>query len=92
MAPSHVSDAPFPSVVALNTERLDLSQSGLHNRIPECSPSETTHELVSYVPGEPTINLVDAEVHLFISQELNTQVLDELYERLWLVIHYINKL
>lgn len=29
--------------------------------------------------------MVDAEVHSFLSEELNTPVLDELYERLWLV-------
>src|SRR5436305_1098792 len=46
---------------------------------------EKADESLSSIPGQPTIPLDQTTVDVFLSQELNTPVLDELYPRLWFV-------
>jgi hypothetical protein len=71
------SEVPFPESCALNTERLALR----HASQQQSSPPEIT----SYIPGNPSVGLDRTEVTAYLSTELATQVLNELYDRLWLV-------
>jgi hypothetical protein len=73
------SEVPFPQSCALNTERLALRHASQQQQ------SSSPHEITSYVPGNPCIGLIRTEVSSYLSTELETQVLDELYDRLWLV-------
>lgn len=84
MAKSDFSEAPFPATVALSTDR--LKTPALRRHIPASpSPSNDLDDLLVYVPGEPTVSLSPDEVGGFLARELSTPVLDELYNRLWLV-------
>jgi hypothetical protein len=47
--------------------------------------SEPICETLRYLPGEPSVGLVDKDVHDFVQRELDTPVLDEMYPNLWLV-------
>lgn len=84
------SQPPFPETVALNTERLKLPpawhpHNGSVRGMALASASLTnSDESISYVPGEPTVDLVSSEVHEFLARELGTPLLDEVYPRLWL--------
>ncbi|OTB05502.1 hypothetical protein M426DRAFT_319768 [Hypoxylon sp. CI-4A] len=40
-------------------------------------------ERINHIPGEPTIPLTDSEI--FLRRELSTPVLDEIFDKLWLV-------
>jgi hypothetical protein len=73
--------APFPSSNALNIEQLDHCNP--HRQKSATSPLSAEH--ITYVPGEPTIKLVTAEVDAYLSNELDTVLLDEVYDHLWLV-------
>lgn len=84
MAASDSSEAPFPATKALCTDRLKIPALQRHNPASP-SPSDELDELLLYVPGEPAVNLSPAEVRNFLARELYTPVLDELYNRLWLV-------
>jgi hypothetical protein len=87
MADSAPSSTPFPALSALNREclrpphRLSYSSTSTSTSPPNNDPKK----FLTYPPGEPTISLVPAEVHAFLSRELDTLVLDELYSKLWLV-------
>jgi hypothetical protein len=48
-------------------------------------PSNPMPEILSHLPGEPSVGLVNDDVHKFIKRELDTPVLDEMYPNLWLV-------
>jgi hypothetical protein len=88
MATSHSFEVPFPARTALCTARLRIPHCPtlqIHHVKSPPSPIDKPEESLSYVPGEPTVDLSPAEVHGFIDRELYTPVLDELYTRLWLV-------
>jgi hypothetical protein len=54
--------------------------------VASASPSlNNSDELISYVPGELTIDLVSSKVHEFLAKEPGTPLLDEIYPRLFLV-------
>jgi len=72
------SEVPFPESCALNTERLAICSTSQQQ---QSSP----HEMASYIPGNPSISLDRTEVSSYLSAELETQVLNELYDHLWLV-------
>ena len=92
MSTSAGSQVPFPELCALNTEHLAHPDSCGQNFT---SPANET-ELISYVPGDPTVSLHPADVSVHLSTQLETRLLDELYNRLWLVArkfgHSINTL
>jgi hypothetical protein len=73
--------APFPSSNALNIEQLDHCNP--HSQKSATSPLSAEH--ITYVPGEPSIKLVTTEVNAYLSNELDTVLLDEAYDHLWLV-------
>ena len=69
---------PFPLQHALNEEQFQ-NQHGV-------SQTETApNTQISHVPGQPSVSLSPSDVHAFLTQELHTPVLDELYPRLWWV-------
>ncbi|KJZ69752.1 hypothetical protein HIM_10863 [Hirsutella minnesotensis 3608] len=77
------SQAPFPRSCALNQDRLS---SQPNTSIQEFSCQlENEAGRITYVPGHPAINLVPDEVRVHISNELETPLLDELHDKLWLV-------
>lgn len=82
MPTSTTSQVPFPASCALNTEQLAHPDSQSQNL--STSPSQKTGH-ISYAPGEPTVSLLIAEVNAYLSSQLDTPLLDELYDRLWLV-------
>lgn len=84
MATSDSSEAPFPTATALSTDRLKIPDLQRHNPA-SSSTSDELDESLLHVPGEPTVSLSPAEVRSFLTRELCTPVLDELYNRLWLV-------
>ena len=69
MADAAPMSAPFPRSSALSTSILE----------------EDLDERSAYLPGDPSINLVAAEVRDYLGQELTTAVIKELYDRMWLV-------
>jgi hypothetical protein len=76
---------PFPALSALNRECLRPPQRLSYSSTSTSPPNNDPEEFLTYPPGEPTISLVPAEVQAFLSGELDTLVLDELYSKLWLV-------
>ncbi|MCJ1419038.1 hypothetical protein MMC32_005389 [Xylographa parallela] len=72
------ASVPFTESCALNTEHLAPSHTGQHQ------PS-LPHKITSFIPGNPSIGLGRGDVNLYLSADLETQLLDELYDRLWLV-------
>jgi hypothetical protein len=84
---SHTNlQAPFPSSCALNQDRLDLS-SDTYTYTPSASPhiSDQKPNYINYLPGYPAVRLVPDEISTHLTHEFNTPLLDELYDRLWLV-------
>ena len=85
MADSGPLSTPFPAISALSREHIRpprrLSASSTSPSLPNNDPKE----LLTYLPGEPTISLVPGEVYVFLSRELDTPFLDELYSKLWFV-------
>ena len=69
MADAAPVPAPFPQLNALSTSILE----------------EDSDERSAYLPGDASINLVAAEVRDYLGQELTTAVIEELYNKLWLV-------
>jgi hypothetical protein len=72
MSTASDAQAPFPESFALNAEHLASRPDSFTKRI-------------SYVPGDPTVSLNPADVNTYLSVHLETRLLDELYDRLWLV-------
>lgn len=89
MSTSPTPHVPFPESCALNTELLahpDLQSQRAQSTCPN------DNRRITYVPGDPNVNLLPAanktssgEVNAYLSSQLETQLLDELYDRLWLV-------
>ncbi|OCK87821.1 uncharacterized protein K441DRAFT_592462 [Cenococcum geophilum 1.58] len=73
------SQVPFPESFALNTERLVPRPDSSGQNF--SSPTELT----PHVPGDPIVSLDPADVSAHLSAQLETRLLDELYDRLWLV-------
>lgn len=84
MATSDSFEAPFPATTALSMNRLKVPSLQRHNPASP-PPSDGQDKLFLHVPDEPTVNLSLAEVRSFLTRELYTPVLDELYNWLWLV-------
>jgi hypothetical protein len=89
MSTSTTSQVPFPALCALNTEHLAHPDLQSQNPSSTCS-NDTGH--ITYVPGDPNVNLFPAEdntspakVNTYLSSQLETRLLDELYDRMWLV-------
>ncbi|KAF9884505.1 hypothetical protein FE257_001692 [Aspergillus nanangensis] len=62
----------FPESLALNSDHLDIL------------PGDNNNNNNNHLPDEPLISLNPHSVHEFLTQELSTPLLDELYPRLWL--------
>jgi hypothetical protein len=73
------SEAPFPASYSLNAEHLKPHPSV------STYPSSETEEHITYIPGNPAINLIPADVNAYLSCQLETPLLDELYDKLWVV-------
>lgn len=88
------TNAPFPPSCALNREPLKLPDSA--NDSSSSAQSQSEAETKQYIPGNPGVVLLPNEVHDYLSHELATPLLDELYTRLWLVAkesgHHIDAL
>lgn len=75
--------APFPASCAPNREPLSaLPGADDHSN---SSQSENELESINYLPGNPAVSLLPDEVHNHLANELETPLLDELYDKLWLV-------
>lgn len=72
--PRHTS-FPFPQSSALSKHRLRKRGQEIPN-----GPSEP----IDHIPGDPSIYLTESAVSDFLTSELSTTVLDELYNNLWL--------
>lgn len=86
-------DAPFPQSAALSKHCL-TPQPNFCQPSPRQKPPATansSNEAITYVPGEPTIDLNKTAVHDFLSSELSTPLLDELYDNLWFVARKYGK-
>ncbi|KAK3937342.1 hypothetical protein QBC46DRAFT_460955 [Diplogelasinospora grovesii] len=79
MSSSTGPQAPFPPSCAPNWDRLDPHPD---MNFPH---SEDKAGYITYIPGDPAVNLVLDEVHAHLSDQLNTPLLDELHDQLWLV-------
>lgn len=79
---------PFPKPSALVKQRLSSAASsdeGTSNK-PAISPSHhDPNTPIDHIPGEPGTDLTEASVYDFLCSELNTTLLDELYNHLWLI-------
>ncbi|KAJ4288936.1 hypothetical protein N0V90_011277 [Kalmusia sp. IMI 367209] len=75
----HASAAPFPESNALSKHRLRR----LEHELSRTENESNIH--IDYIPGEPSIKLTRANAYGFLSSELSTPLLDELYDALWLV-------
>ena len=69
MADTAPMSAPFPRASALSTSILEGD----------------SNERCAYLPGDPSINLIPAEVRDYLEQELSTAIIDELYHGMWFV-------
>lgn len=76
-------EAPFPSSCALSQDYLRLHQQS--NSRSFSSDLDDDSKPITYIPGNPAVHLIRAEIHAFLSAELETPLLDELYDWLWLV-------
>ena len=76
---------PFPSSRALSKDSLRLV--GQQSSTQSSHSSSHTHSVTSidHVPGEPSVDLTSASVCDFLAEELNTPVIDQLYNHLWCV-------
>ncbi|ORY58455.1 uncharacterized protein BCR38DRAFT_447330 [Pseudomassariella vexata] len=82
MAISTGSQAPFPQSCAPNKELLK------HSDISIPTPThlhENDAHYIAHIPGDPAVNLLLNEVRDYLSNQLETPLLDELYDHLWLV-------
>lgn len=77
--------SPFPLSKALSNDRLKTpSQEPLAQPRP-LPLSDESNKPIGHVPGEPGTDLTRASVYDFLTSELNTPVLDQLYNHLWCV-------
>jgi hypothetical protein len=85
----HDMQAPFPADAALNRDVIETSPQAPQQicdrtRIHDPAALNSPGKILNYIPGDPSVSLDPKEVYDFLSRELNTPVLDELYPRLWL--------
>ena len=74
---------PFPPSCALNKELLSvLTNKGVDDRQSRSRPGNKP-EPIDYVPGNPRVSLLPKVVYNYLSSELETPLLDEVYEKLW---------
>lgn len=79
---------PFSKPSALSCQRISIAPDSSQSATDETSKStsnETLDEVLSHLPDEPSIDLDKAAVDAFLVSELNTPVLNELYDHLWCV-------
>ena len=85
----YLSETPFSARTALNTDHLTIHHYFSSQQCDPTSasplPLDNPENSLTYVPGEPTIDLTPNKVHNFLIRELNTPILDEMYTKLWLV-------
>jgi hypothetical protein len=81
-----VSQVPFVPNEALNLEIFD-PHLAVRTEDDTLSTSGDGDKLkpINFVPGDPTISLVYSDVNTYLSGHLETPLLDELYDKLWLV-------
>lgn len=86
MANAAVSYVPFPAACTLDTEHLSPHPDSQSQKFSCTSPPKgNIAGFITYIPGKPTVNLLPADVHAHPSNLLETRVLGDLYDRLWLV-------
>ncbi|KAF2022564.1 hypothetical protein EK21DRAFT_83045 [Setomelanomma holmii] len=83
IASRHPLSSPFPRPSALAKQRLSSAASA-DGRAPS-PPHDDSNTSIDHIPGEPGIDLREASVCDFLSSQLDTTLLDELYNHLWLV-------
>jgi hypothetical protein len=77
------SQAPFPPSCAPNIDRLSPhDETASQNASPQ---AESTARYITFIPGDPAVSLFPKAVHDHLSNQLETPLLDELYEKLWIV-------
>lgn len=79
MSTSDISQVPFPPSSAPSRDRLNPPIGN------DPSKAAEAIEYITHVPGDPTVSLLPDNVHIHLSNHLETPLLDELYEKLWLV-------
>lgn len=77
--------SPFPLSKALSKDRLKTPSQDPLTQPQSPSLSDESNESIGHVPGEPGTDLTRASVCDFLTSELNTPVLDQLYNHLWCV-------
>lgn len=78
------SQVPFPMSCAPNQERLQLQSEDTTKGAPLPTERNTTQQ-IPHVPGDPAVSLCHADVHTHLLKHFDTPLLDELYDKLWLV-------
>lgn len=75
--------SPFSRPSALAKQRLSSAASS--DGPAPSPPHDDSNTSIDHIPGEPGIVLTEASVYDFLSSQLSTTLLDELYNHLWLV-------
>ncbi|KAK3317711.1 hypothetical protein B0T19DRAFT_405384 [Cercophora scortea] len=78
---------PFPRELALEKSTLIIPSSTDSKPSYSRSPSFGSDDEsagIDYLPGYPTVGLQTPDVHAFMRRELNTPIIDELYNILWI--------
>lgn len=87
------TNAPFSPSCALNKELLRCPHGATDD---DFAHSQSEAETIQYIPGNPGVGLLPDEVRDYLSTELSTPLLDELYPHLWFVAkksgHHIDAL
>lgn len=74
---------PFPPSCAPSRDRLNPHPDAtIGNDLP--NPAEATG-YITHVPGDPAVSLLSDDVHVHLSNHLETPLLDEIYKKLWLI-------
>lgn len=74
---------PFPPSYALDGDRLGPYQDTNDQENPSQRIDKEGH--ITYILGNPAVQLFFSEVYKHISTELEVPLLDDLYDKLWLV-------
>ncbi|KAM7209589.1 hypothetical protein V8F06_014862 [Rhypophila decipiens] len=78
------SQIPFPPLCAPNKDRLNPHDDGAGIQQGSLE-AENVAGRITEVPGDPAVSFLADDVHAYLSHHLETPLLDELYENLWLV-------
>lgn len=78
-----MTPVPFPPECAL--DRVTLQLPRLQSHLTGVVTSNSTISDVPHISGQPTIQLHPNAAHGFLQKELETPILDEVYEHLWMV-------